>query len=157
MSDLCGRARCLGVSSAHCTCLTHWTVQYYSTVTAQWLDHVAPWRVGDSRTEARPVCYLYISVTHKTASTDIVARAGEIVRSYRSKFKLVSHQFSTVQFPRHQFVWKVRSVQFAAPGPSASVQFIQFSSRTLPALILRLVFTIAVRAFRSTEKFWWLF
>ena len=29
----------------------------------------------------------------------------------------------TVQFPSHQFVWKVRSVHLGAWGPSASVQF----------------------------------
>ena len=35
----------------------------------------------------------------------------ELTRSSRSKFKMVWHQFSTVQFPSHQFVWKVRTVQ----------------------------------------------
>ena len=42
------------------------------------------------------------------------------------------HQFSIVQFPSHQFVWKVPSVQSGARKPSASVPFVQFSSRTLP-------------------------
>ena len=55
-------------------------------------------------------------------------RVRELARSSRSKFTLVWHQFSTVQFPRHQFVWKVLSTQFGSPGPSASVQSVQFSS-----------------------------
>ena len=87
-------------------------------------------RIGDSQTEAVPI-NLFILFPSKTTSTDIVTRAGrlrELVRSSRSKFKLVWRQFSTVQFPRHQFVWKVRSVQFGALGPSASVQFVKFSS-----------------------------
>ena len=41
---------------------------------------------------------------------------------------------ASVQCPIHQFVWKAHSVQFGAPGPSASVQVVQLSSRTLPAL-----------------------
>ena len=61
-------------------------------------------------------------------------RVRELARSSHSKVKLVWHQFSIVQFPRHQFVWKARSVQFGATGPSASVQLVQFSSQTLPAL-----------------------
>ena len=68
------------------------------------------------------------------------SRAGivrELARSSRSKFKRVWHQFITVQFPRHQFGWKDRSVQFGAPGPSASVQFssvlsAQFSNSSDP-------------------------
>ena len=40
---------------------------------------------------------------------------------------MVSHQFSTVQFPSHQFIRKVRSVHFGAWGPSASIRF-QLSS-----------------------------
>ena len=47
---------------------------------------------------------------------------------------MVLYQLSTVQFPNHQFVWKVCSVQFGAWGLSASVQFIHFISRILPAL-----------------------
>ena len=43
-------------------------------------------------------------------------------------FKMLCGQFSTVQFPSHQFVWKVRSVQFGARGLSASVKFVQFSA-----------------------------
>ena len=46
----------------------------------------------------------------------------------RSKFEMVWHQFSTAQFPSHQFALKVCSVQFRARGPSASVQFSSFSS-----------------------------
>ena len=41
---------------------------------------------------------------------------------------MVWPQFSAVQFSSHQFVWKVRSVQFGEWWPSASVQFVQFSS-----------------------------
>ena len=44
-----------------------------------------------------------------------VIRAGrvhELSRSSRSKFKMVLHQFSSVQFPSRQLAWKVRSVQF---------------------------------------------
>ena len=80
---------------------------YHPTVTAQWRDHVAPGRVVDSRTEARLVHFLFILFTRNTASTDIIARAGrvlELARSSRPKFNLVWHQFSTVQFPRHNFV-----------------------------------------------------
>ena len=54
-------------------------------------------------------------------------RVRELPRSSRPKFKLVWHQFSNVQFARHRFVWKVRSVQFGAPGPRPSLQFVQFS------------------------------
>ena len=53
---------------------------------------------------------------------------------FRSKFKLVWHQFSTVQFPRHHFVWKVHSVQFGALGQSASIQFVQFTNSSGPGL-----------------------
>ena len=47
---------------------------------------------------------------------------------------MVWHQFIIVQFPGHQFDWKVRSVQLGARLQSAfvqfgSVQFIQFISR----------------------------
>ena len=41
---------------------------------------------------------------------------------------MVWHQFGTVQFPSHQFLRKLRPVQFGARGPSASVQFRTFSS-----------------------------
>ena len=51
------------------------------------------------------------------------ARVRELTRSSRPKFKKVWQQFSTVQFPSHQLDWKVRSVQFGAWWPSASVQF----------------------------------
>ena len=65
-------------------------------------------------------------------------RAGgvlELTKSSRSKFKIVCNQFSTVQFLSHQFVFKVRSVQFGTGGTSASVQFLQFSSvSALPAV-----------------------
>ena len=46
---------------------------------------------------------------------DAATRAGrvhELSRSSRSKFKMVLHQFSSVQFPSRQLAWKVRSVQF---------------------------------------------
>ena len=52
----------------------------------------------------------------------------ELTMSSRSKFKMVWHQFSTVQFPIHQFVGKVRSVQFGTRRPSTSVQFVHFRS-----------------------------
>ena len=42
-------------------------------------------------------------------------RVRELTRSSRSKFKIVSYQFSTVQFPSLHFDWKARSVQFGAP------------------------------------------
>ena len=51
-------------------------------------------------------------------------RVGELTRSLRSKFKMVWHRFSKVQFPSHHFGWKVRPVQFGARWPNAkSVQF----------------------------------
>ena len=67
-------------------------------------------------------------------------RVRELAGSCRSKFKLARHPFSIVQFPKHQFVWKVRSVEFGTPGPSTSVQcssvqfIIPLSSPTLRAL-----------------------
>ena len=61
-------------------------------------------------------------------------RVRELTKSSRSKFKMVWHQVSTVQLPSNQIVWKVCSVQFGAWEPSASAQFVQFISRTLPAL-----------------------
>ena len=58
---------------------------------------------------------------------EVTTRAGrvrELTSSSRSKFKMALHQFSSiVQFPSHQSDWKVRSVQFGARWPSASVQF----------------------------------
>ena len=64
------------------------------------------------------------------------ARAGsfrELTRSSRSKFKMVWQQFSTVLFPSHQFLLKVRSVQFWAWGPSVSVQFSSVQARFSPS------------------------
>ena len=55
-------------------------------------------------------------------------RILEFTRSTRSEFKMVLHQFITVQFPSHQFVWKVCSVQLAARRQRASEKFVQFSS-----------------------------
>ena len=57
-----------------------------------------------------------------------VGKVRELTRTSRSKFEMVWHRFSTVQFPSRQFVWKVRSVQFGAREPSDSVQFAQSSS-----------------------------
>ena len=60
-------------------------------------------------------------------------RAGrvlELTRSSHSKLKVVWHQFSTVQFPSHQFVWKVQLVEFRAQGQNDYVQVIQYSSFT---------------------------
>ena len=59
---------------------------------------------------------------------DRAGRVRELPRSSRSRLKMVWHQFSIVQFPSHQFVWKARSVQVGARGPNASVQSVQFSS-----------------------------
>ena len=59
-------------------------------------------------------------------------RARKLTRFSCPKFKLVWHQFSTVQFHSHRLLWKVRSVQFGARGPG-SVQIIQFITRTIPA------------------------
>ena len=45
------------------------------------------------------------------------SRAGRVLRltrSFRSKYKMVWHQSSTVKLPSHQFVRKVRSVQFSS-------------------------------------------
>ena len=71
-----------------------------------------------------------------------------------SQFKLVWHQFSETQFTSHQFVWKVRSVQFRALGPSASVQFIPLSSRTLPALNRIDLADLQSPLARSSNWFW---
>ena len=62
---------------------------------------------------------------------EVQSRAGrvrELTRPSHSKFKMIWHQFGTVQFPSHQFVWKVRPVQCGAREPSASVQFNSSSS-----------------------------
>ena len=62
-------------------------------------------------------------VTLRQTCARIPVRAGrgrKLTMSSCLKFKIAWHQFSTAQFPRHQFVWKVRSVQFGARGPRAS-------------------------------------
>ena len=79
---------------------------------------------------------LGISSVHSTQFTaltriDLADLQDILVRS--SNWLAIS---SAVQIPRHQSVWEVRSVQFGAAGPSALVQFIQSSLRTLPALTL---------------------
>ena len=65
-------------------------------------------------------------------------RVRELTKSSRSKFKIVWRQFNADQFLGHQLVWKVRSVQLGTGNKCLcsvrSVQFIQFISRTLPAL-----------------------
>ena len=61
-------------------------------------------------------------------------RVRKLTKSSHSKFKMVWHQLSTVQFHSHQFVWKVRSVKFGVRGSSAFVQFVQFISRTIQDL-----------------------
>ena len=65
-------------------------------------------------------------------------RVRELTKSSRSKFKIVWRQFNADQFIGHQLVWKVRSVQLGTGNKCLcsvrSVQFIQFISRTLPAL-----------------------
>ena len=48
LSDLSGRAHCLGVAPPHLP--GHIGQWYHTTVAAQWLDHVAPGQVGVSRT-----------------------------------------------------------------------------------------------------------
>ena len=55
-------------------------------------------------------------------------RIRKLTGSSRSKFKMVSNQFSAFQFPSPQFVWNVRSVQFGAQVQNTSVQFSSFSS-----------------------------
>ena len=79
--------------------------------------------------------YHNISVHCELSHTCRAWRVREFTWSSCSKFKLVWHQFSTGQF-RHQFIWKVRSVQFGTWSKCLrSGQFIQFSSRALPALV----------------------
>ena len=58
---------------------------------------------------------------------DLAEMQGLLVLTVH-KFKLVWNQFRTVQFPRHQFVLKVRSVQFGAPRRGQVPPFISFSS-----------------------------
>ena len=69
---------------------------------------------------------------HNISVATRAGRVRELMRSFRSKFKMVWQQFSTVQFPGHQFVRKVRSVQFGTWGPSASVQFNSVQARFSP-------------------------
>ena len=80
----------------------------------------------------------HVRTPNKHLECPKAGRVRELKRSSRSEFKMVSHQFNTVQFPSNQFVWKVRSVQLGTRGPKClrSVQFIQFRSQTLPALAL---------------------
>ena len=54
-------------------------------------------------------------------------RVRELTTSSRSKFKMIWHQLSTVQFSSHQFVWKVHSVHLM--GASNFKTFNKFSSR----------------------------
>ena len=64
----------------------------------------------------------------------VISRTGrvrELTKYSPLKFKMVWHQFSKVQCPNYQFVWNVRSVQFGARRPSASIQYVQFSSFSL--------------------------
>ena len=76
LSDLNGRAHCLGAAPSRLS--GHIGQWYHPTVSAQWLDHVAPGRVGDPRTEARPIhlfiyfIYTYLFHLFTTPSTDIV-------------------------------------------------------------------------------------
>ena len=72
------------------------------------------------------------SVNTRILSTR-AGRVRELKRSSRSKFKMVWYQFNTVQFPSHQFVWKVRTVQFRVWGRSASVQFSSVQARISPS------------------------
>ena len=51
-----------------------------------------------------------------------------------SKFKMVSHQLSTVQFPSHQFVWKVHLVQFGAWGQVSPFSPVHFTDSSSPGL-----------------------
>ena len=63
-------------------------------------------------------------------------RVRELARS-RSKFKLVWHQFSTVQLSIHHFVWKLHLFSSGHRGqvsPFSSFSSVQFSSRTVSAL-----------------------
>ena len=73
--------------------------------------------------------FRYFNVPKNACSCRIrTGRVRELARSSRSKVKMIWHQFSTVQFPNHHFVWKVCSVRFVVRGPSASVQFSSFIS-----------------------------
>ena len=60
-------------------------------------------------------------------------RIRELSRPSRSKFKMIWHYFSTVRFPSYQFVRKLRSVQFGAWAPSASIQFSSVQARFSPS------------------------
>ena len=61
-------------------------------------------------------------------------RVGELTRSSRSEFKMIWHQFSTVQFPSHQLAWEVCLVHLMGPpifqrsvsSVSSSLSLVQF-------------------------------
>ena len=77
--------------------------------------------------------WTYLKINIK--SVCVCCRAGrvhELTESSHSKFKMIWHQFSTVQFPSNQLVWKVCSVQFWACGPSASIQLSSVQARFCP-------------------------
>ena len=69
------------------------------------------------------------SAAHRWSITKREAgRVRELSRSSRLQFRMVWHQFNTVQFPSHHFVWEVCSIQFGVRGPGGCVQFVEFSS-----------------------------
>ena len=78
LSDLNGRAHCLGTAPSRLS--GHIGQWYQVTVSAQWMDHVAPGRVGDPRTEARPI-YLFIYL-HVFVSIIYNAFHGHSIRGY---------------------------------------------------------------------------
>ena len=64
-----------------------------------------------------------------TTQPDQCTRAGtvrELLRPSSSKFKRLTLQFNSVQFPPSKLLWKVRSVQFKQAPIISEVQFIQF-------------------------------
>ena len=72
-------------------------------------------------------------------SQHVWSRAGRVrgLARSRSKFKLVWHQFSTVQLSIHHFVWKIHLFSSGHRGqvsPFSSFSSVQFSSRTVSAL-----------------------
>ena len=62
-----------------------------------------------------PPALMRLRIHGRYCGKNLAPRAGrvcELTRPSRSKFKMVWHQFSAVQFPSHRFVWKVSLVHF---------------------------------------------
>ena len=75
------------------------------------------------------------------------------------KVQVVWHQYSTVQFSRHQFVRNVRSVQFGAPGqvpPFSSFSSVHEVFRPCTAPMTHTLLFIKLAHLETTTRSGWL-